>query len=213
MALSSKIEGFVLAGGRSSRMGREKALLDIGGVPLIVRTAQLVESVAGSATVVGETPGIRALGLHTVADDWPGAGPLGGIATALRVSRAPWSLVVACDLPYLTKAWLEYLVSRGLASDADAVIAMNASGAEPLCAAYGASAEWAIRSAVSLGNLKVRSMLENLRGEVIEPQEWKRFDSEGYLFKNMNSPEDYEEARERLGQGVAPETGADSDGR
>jgi molybdopterin-guanine dinucleotide biosynthesis protein A len=194
-------------------MGREKALLDVGGVPLIVRTVRLVESVVGLATVVGETAGIRALGLDTVNDDWPGVGPLGGIATALRVSRAPWSLVVACDLPYLTKPWLEYLVSRALASDADAVIAMNASGAEPLCAAYRDSAEPAIRSAVSLGNLKVRSMLENLRGEVIEPEEWKRFDSDGYLFKNVNSPEDYEEARERLGKRMAPDPGADSDGR
>jgi len=134
-------------------------------------------------------------------------------ATALRVSRLPWSLVVACDLPYLTRAWLEYLVARALASDADAVIAMNASGAEPLCAAYCQSAEPAVRSAVSLGNLKVRSMLENLRGEVIEPEEWKRFDSDGYLFKNMNSPEDYEEARQRLGKGVAPDAGADPDGQ
>ena len=99
---------YCLAGGASSRMGRDKALLELGGVPLIVRTARLVEAVVGSATVVGDTAAIRALGLRTVADDWPGAGPLGGIATALRVSSAPWSLVVACDLPYLTKPWLEY---------------------------------------------------------------------------------------------------------
>jgi molybdopterin-guanine dinucleotide biosynthesis protein A len=137
-----------------------------------------------------------------LADDWPGAGPLGGIATALRASSAEWSLVVACDLPYLTKAWLEYLVSCALASDADAVIAMNLDGAEPLCAAYRETAEPTIRSAVALGNRKVRSMLENLRGEVIEPADWKRFDSDGYLFKNMNSPEDYEEARARLGTGT-----------
>lgn len=202
MGEASQIAGFVLAGGESSRMGREKALLEIGGLPLILRTAQLVESVAGSATVVGDSAGIRGLGLRTVADDWPGAGPLGGIATALRASSAEWSLVVACDLPYLTKVWLEYLVSRASASDADAVIAMNQGGAEPLCAAYRGTAEPAIRSAVALGNRKVRSMLESLRGEVIEPAEWKRFDSDGYLFKNMNSPEDYEEARERLGKGV-----------
>jgi molybdenum cofactor guanylyltransferase len=202
MAMTAQVAGFILAGGESSRMGREKALLEIGGMPLILRTARLVESVAGSATVVGESPAIRALGLDTVADDWPGAGPLGGIATALRTSRAGWSLVVACDLPYLTRAWLEYLVSCALASDADAVIAMNLGGAEPLCAAYRETAEPAIRSAVALGNRKVRSMLENLRGEVIEPAEWKRFDSDGYLFKNMNSPEDYEEARARLGTGT-----------
>jgi molybdopterin-guanine dinucleotide biosynthesis protein A len=195
------IEGFVLAGGRSSRMGREKALLEIGGVPLIFRTARLVESVTGSATVIGESAGIRALGLRCVPDEWPGAGPLGGIATALRVSGAPWSLVVACDLPYLTRPWLEYLVGRALQSDADAVIAMNDGGAEPLCAAYCKSANATMRAAVSEGNLKVRSFLETLRGEVIEPEEWKRFDSDGYLFKNMNTPEDYEEAVKRLSAG------------
>ena len=65
-------------------MGREKALLEIGGETLIVRMAQLVESVAGGATVVGASASVRALGLRSIADDWPGAGPLGGIATALR---------------------------------------------------------------------------------------------------------------------------------
>jgi molybdopterin-guanine dinucleotide biosynthesis protein A len=201
MADTVKIEGFVLAGGRSSRMGREKALLEIGGVPLIFRTARLVESVTGSATVIGESAGIRALGLRCVADEWPGAGPLGGIATALRVSAAAWSLVVACDMPYLTRAWLEYLAGRAMESDADAVIPMNVDGAEPLCAVYRKSANATMRAAVSEGNLKVRSFLETLRGEVIEPEEWKRFDSDGYLFKNMNTPEDYEEAVRRLGGG------------
>jgi|SRR5579862_3794303 len=215
MADGRQIEGFVLAGGKSSRMGREKALLEIGGVPLIFRTARLVESVAGTATVIGESEGIRALGLRTVADDWPGAGPLGGIATALRVSGAPWSLVVACDMPYLTRAWLEYLVERALQSDADAVIAMNDGGAEPLCAVYRKSANATMRAAVSEGQLKVRGFLETLRGEVIEPEEWKRFDSDGYLFKNMNSPEDYEEAVRRLdigaGSGAGSGTGAGAD--
>jgi molybdenum cofactor guanylyltransferase len=78
---------------------------------------------------------------------------------------------------------------------------MNTRGAEPLSALYHERAEPAIRSALTLGNRKVQSMLENLRVEAIEPAEWKRFDSDGYLFKNMNSPQDYEEARARLGAG------------
>ena len=199
MNVARQVEGFVLAGGESSRMGREKALLDIGGEAAIVRAARLVESVTGDkATVIGESAAIRALGLQTVGDDWPGAGPLGGIATALRVSRAPWSLVVACDLPYLTKAWLEFLVARAVASEADAVLAMNTRGAEPLSAMYHERAEAAIRSALTLGTRKVTDALEKLRVEQIEAAEWKAFDSDGYLFKNMNSPEDYEEARTRL---------------
>jgi molybdopterin-guanine dinucleotide biosynthesis protein A len=136
MGTVQRIAGFILAGGASSRMGREKALLEFGGVPLIVCTARLVASVAGSATVIGDSAVFRSLGMRTIADDWPGAGPLGGIATALRASRALWSLVVACDLPYLTRPWLEYAVARALASQADAVIPMNVSGTEPLCALY-----------------------------------------------------------------------------
>src|ERR1700691_20244 len=187
------IAGFILAGGASSRMGRDKALLELGGVALIVRTARLVESVVGSATVVGDSAAFRSLGLRTIADDWPGAGPLGGIATALRASAALWSLVVACDLPYLTRPWLEYAIARALASQADAVIPMNASGTEPLCALYHQRAEPSIRRALLLGNRKVKNAVEDLRAEIIEPSEWKSFDSEGYLFKNMNSPADYEE--------------------
>lgn len=201
MTREGQIEGFILAGGESSRMGREKALLQIGGEPLIVRTARLVRSVAGGATVVGESVAVRALGLPILADDWPGAGPLGAIATALRMANAPWSLVVACDLPYLTKEWLEHLVARAAASEAkaDAVLAMNTRGAEPLSALYHKRAEPALRAALERGTRKVTDGLVSLRIEVIEPAEWKRFDSEGYLFKNMNSPEDYEEARARLG--------------
>jgi molybdenum cofactor guanylyltransferase len=195
---TNQIAGFILAGGASSRMGRDKALLELGGEALIVRTVRLVESVVGIATVVGDSAAFRSLGLRTIGDDWPGAGPLGGIATALRAGSAPWSLVVACDLPYLTKAWLEYAIARALASRADAVIPMNATGTEPLCAVYHQRAEPGIRRALTGGNKKVKDAIASLRVEIIEPAEWKAFDSEGHLFKNMNSPEDYEEARARL---------------
>jgi molybdenum cofactor guanylyltransferase len=199
MSSNQQIAGFILAGGESSRMGRDKALLELGGESLIVRTARLVEAVVGDAFVVGDAPAYRALGLRTIADDWPGAGPLGGIATALRASSVPWSLVVACDMPYLTKAWLEFLVSRALASQADAVVAMNGGGAEPLCAAYSKRAERSFRALLDGGMRKVHDSLKSIRVETIEPAEWKAFDSEGLLFKNMNSPADYEEARARFG--------------
>lgn len=190
--------GWVLAGGASARMGRAKALLEIGGVPFVVRTARLVESVAGSATVIGNPGAYQPLGLSAIGDDRPGAGPLGAIATALRASDAPWNLIVACDLPYLTREWLEYVVQRALASPADAVLPMNTRGAEPLCAAYHKRGEAAIRAALERGVRKVTDGLKDLRVDTIEPAEWKAFDSDGLLFKNMNSPEDYEEAKARL---------------
>lgn len=204
MSLRSTIAGFVLAGGASSRMGRDKALLEFAGVPMLFRTAGLLESVTGCVTVIGSPEKYRSLSLPLLSDDWPGAGPLGGIATALRASAAPWSLVVACDLPNLTAAWLEYLVGRALSSPADAVLPVAARGAEPLCAMYHKRCEPGIRAALSRGVRKVSEGLATLRWEAIEPAEWKCFDSEGGLFENMNSPADYEQAKVRLARRVKP---------
>lgn len=202
IARLQKIAGFILAGGESSRMGRDKALLELGGAPLIARAARLVESVAGSPTIVGSPERLGALGWKTIPDDSPGSGPLGGIATALRATEAEWNLVVACDLPYLTREWLEFLVGRALASDADVVLPMNERGAEPLCAVYSKRCDPVIRASLDCGTRKVTDGLTGLRIRTIEPAEWKAFDSDGLLFKNMNSPADYEEAKVRLAAGA-----------
>ena len=198
------IAGFVLAGGQSSRMGADKGLLEIAGQSMIVRAARLVESVVGAPGVVVGTPEkYRGMGLRAIADDWPGCGPLGGIATALRASEAEWNLVMACDLPYLTREWLEYLLQRARDSAEEAVVPMNLTpenkrGAEPLCAAYHKGCEPALRRALERGVRKVTDGLAELRVEVIEPAAWKGFDSEGLLFKNVNTPADYEQAKRKF---------------
>ena len=199
MNSSEHTAGFILAGGESSRMGRDKALLPLDGVPLVVRTARLVESVLRCIpTVIGRPEIFKPLDLRAIQDDWPGAGPLGGIATALRASESAWNLIVACDLPYLTKEWLEFLVRRALISQASAVIPASDRGIEPLCAMYHKRCESAVWLALDRGTRKVTECLTGVSVERIEPIEWKSYDSEGFLLKNMNSPQDYEEARRRL---------------
>ncbi|MFZ3333657.1 MAG: molybdenum cofactor guanylyltransferase [Candidatus Acidiferrales bacterium] len=204
MSFVAQIAGFVLSGGESSRMGVDKGLLEIDGVAVILRTARLVEMVAGPACVVGGVEMYRGSGLRAIADDWPGAGPLGGIVTALRASEAEWNLIVACDLPYLTRLWLEFLVERARASAADAVVPINVRGAEPLCAMYRTRCEAALRATLDEGTRKVTDGLTRVRVEYLEPAEWKCFDSEGLLFKNMNTPADYEEAKTRLAMRAQP---------
>jgi len=199
MSAEAQVAGFVLAGGESTRMGRSKAALELEGVPMLVRMARLVESVSGrTPRVIGEPKGAEAYGLGVIADEWPGAGPLGGIATALRASNTPWNLIVACDLPYLTRPFLEFLTTRALASQADAVVPTTTRGAEPLCAMYHQRCEVAIRAALERGVRKVQDGLRELLVELIDPFEWKAFDPDGLLFKNMNTPEDYEEAVRRF---------------
>lgn len=193
------IAGFVLAGGKSSRMGEDKALLTLDGQALLQRAAHLVGAATGANAVI---IGARRDGFADcafVSDDWPEAGPLGGIATALRVTSADWNLIVACDMPYLTRAWLEFVVGRAHASTADVVLAENNGGLEPLCAMYHKRSEGALWVALERGMRKVTEVLQTLNLDRIQLAEWQVFDASGCLFKNVNSPADYEEAKRRLG--------------
>ncbi|MBI1750676.1 MAG: molybdenum cofactor guanylyltransferase [Acidobacteria bacterium] len=193
-----QVNGFILSGGSSSRMGADKALLELAGQPLLLRAARPLDPLVASVTVIGDPARYASLGLAVVPDDVPGLGPLGGIATALRISRMPWNLVVACDLPYLTAAWLEFLVSRALASPAGALLPEGERGPEPLCAMYHARCAPVIVAALEHGVRKVTDGLAGLMIETLPHAEWKAFDSDGCLFKNMNSPADFAEARARL---------------
>lgn len=197
-AYAIPIAAFILAGGESSRMGRDKGLLELGGVPIVVRSARLVESVGAVPVVVGSPETYHELGLRAIRDDWPGAGPLGAIATALRASESPWNLILACDLPYLTRNWLTFLIERTRRSKADAILPVGRGGVEPLCAMYGKNCEPAIWLALDRGVRKVTDSLAHLLVDYIEPREWKIFDSDGFLFKNMNTVAEYEEAKARL---------------
>lgn len=180
-------------------MGRDKALLEIDGVTMIDRAIDLIRVLGFDPVVVGGTHETgKSSRASTIADDWPGAGPLGGIATALRDSEAPWNLMIACDMPYLTAEWLEFLMGRANGSTADAIVPMNEPGPEPLCAVYAKHGESAIRAGLDEGLRKVTDGLARLRVTYLESSEWKAFDSDGFLFKNMNEPADYEEARARL---------------
>jgi molybdopterin-guanine dinucleotide biosynthesis protein A len=198
MQRSQQVAGFVLAGGESVRMGREKALLELGGVPIVVRTARLLEALAGPPSVIGPPERLSGLGLRVVMDDWPGLGPLGGIATALRHADKPWSIILSCDLPYLSGKWLEFLIGRALLSPADALLPQNDGGPEPLCAMYHKRCEATVAAALARGVRKVTDGIAGLTIAYIPAPEWKAFDSEGRLFKNMNTPSDYEEARARF---------------
>jgi molybdopterin-guanine dinucleotide biosynthesis protein A len=196
------VAAFILAGGQSSRMGRDKAMLEVDGVTMLDRTMALIRGVGIEPVVVGAPRKFaRATkAASVIEDEWPGAGPLGGIASALRASQKPWNLVVACDLPYLTREWLEFLLARGLRSTADAVVPMNEGGPEPLCAMYAKCAVGPLVEAFEGGVRGVIQALTHIRVEYLERSEWKGFDSDGLLFKNMNAPADYAEAQRKLGK-------------
>ncbi len=177
--------GFVLVGGTSSRMGQDKALLPFRGTTLAGYAAQLVEDAAGSATLVGDPRLYGPLGYPVIQDTMPGAGPLGGIATALGASPADWNLIVACDMPGLTAKLLRALIEQAESDVGDCLVPHGASGCpEPLCAVYHRRCFGVIARALQCGVRKVTDGLAGLR--VVEPS----LEASG-LFVNINTPQDW----------------------
>jgi molybdopterin-guanine dinucleotide biosynthesis protein A len=175
---------------------------------MLARIVGLIrESGIGDVKVVGDAEKYGRFGLVCVRDMWPGEGPLGGIITALRNVESSregggslhgWNLMVSCDMPFLTREWLAFLVERALASEAQVVLAHSAHGPEPLCACWRTEAVETLQAAFERGVRKVTEGISLLRAEVLDERDWKRFDSAGRLFWNMNTQSDYEEARRIL---------------
>jgi molybdopterin-guanine dinucleotide biosynthesis protein A len=201
-----QVSAFILTGGVSSRMGKPKGLLDFGGQPLILRIARLIEPLASTVTVIGPLEAYEALGLAVIQDEQfngPGGndkaqGPLAGIATALTATRTDWNLILACDLPYIRSEWLDWLLARAVASTRQIVMPRTAGGLEPLAAVYRRECAEAIVAALRRGVRKVTDAMELFRVEFVTERDWGPVDPEGRVLRNMNAPEDYEEARRWL---------------
>jgi molybdopterin-guanine dinucleotide biosynthesis protein A len=198
-----QVAAFVLAGGVSSRMGRQKGLLEFGGQPLIVRTVRLIEPLVSEVIVVGTPERYSPLGLHAIVDRDFRSGedqeavrsPLVGIASALTVSTATWNLILACDLPYLTPEWVNWLLGRAVDSEAQVVMPRTPRGLEPLAAVYRRECAAPVVAALERGIRKVTDAMAELRIEFVLEAEWGRHDPGGRVLKNMNTPAEYEEAK------------------
>ena len=197
------VRGYVLAGGGSTRFGQDKALVEFDGRPMLVRMRELVSAVLGDATVIAAQGKYGSIGVTTVPDRWPGEGPLGGIITALALSAdatrpVQWNLIVGCDMPFLTREWIQFLAERALASRAEVIVPESASGLEPLCACSRTSAGAKLQQAFDSGVRKVTEAMKQLDMEILDEPVWKRFDTAGRLFWNMNTAADYREAQKVL---------------
>ena len=200
------VAGYVLAGGASSRFGGDKALAELGGLRMLERMGHLLREVSEEVSVVAPPGRYDEFGLRVAKDLWPGEGPLGGIITALLDAYARnrthrWCLIVGCDMPFLTKGWLAYLRERALASKACVVAPRSTLGLEPLCACWHTRATGKLQYALEDGVRKVTEAMKRIDLEVVDDKEWKRLDSDGRLFWNMNTRADYEEAQRALKAG------------
>ena len=182
-------DGYLLAGGRSSRMGRDKALLPLGGLPFAERIAREMPVGEGRLLVVGRN---SIGGLAGIPDLRPGLGPLAGIETALADCRADSALVVACDMPFVTRRLLEWLVDRSAAAPGRVVVPVDGDGRlAPLCGVYPRAALPVARELLDAGERRPRALLERFPSLRVEYAEYGHLPGADRFLRNVNTPEEY----------------------
>jgi molybdopterin-guanine dinucleotide biosynthesis protein A len=181
--------GLLLAGGRSSRMGVDKASLEFEGRALAVRVLETLREVADDVLVAsGDGRRLDWLEAEQVSDAVPDAGPLSALVAGLERSRHPLVAVLAVDMPFASPRVLRLLVDRW--DGEDAVVPVTGAGIEPLHAVYAAAAAPLLRRELDRGERSLRRALSALAVREVGPEEWRAADPTGRFARNLNRPED-----------------------
>jgi molybdenum cofactor guanylyltransferase len=180
----------ILAGGRSSRMGRDKSFVLLDGKPVIEHVLDRLHGLGLPICIVTNTPDSYAqYGLSMFADMLPEAGALGGLYTALHASTREYALCVACDMPFLNTDLLQYLID--LRKEEADIIAPRVHGyAETLHAVYRKTCLTPIREQIARGNLRISAFYDQVRVRFVKEGEVRRFDPDLRSFVNLNTPEE-----------------------
>jgi molybdopterin-guanine dinucleotide biosynthesis protein A len=183
--------GFVLAGGRSSRMGQDKALLTLGGEPLVKRAIRKLSEVCAEVAIAGGTEELTQFG-RVIPDESVGCGPLGGIVAALEQSSFQWNLFLAVDAPFVPVSVLKALLFMAAAFPSVCVMARTHGVMQPLCAVYSGKALEVLKQELAAGRWKVTRAIE-----AAGPVKVLDFDNTSW-FANLNTPEEFAEAERHL---------------
>ena len=178
-------------------MGADKAFVRVLGRPLIEDILARVAGLGAETIIITNRPDdYRRFGLPLFADVLPDKGALGGIYAALHYSSQPYTLCLACDMPFVVRPLLDYLLSLIPDANADAIVPRLAGEAEPFRAIYARAACLApIRAALDTGRMRVISFFPAVRVRFVDEPEIDRFDPQHLSFFNVNTPADLEQAR------------------
>jgi molybdopterin-guanine dinucleotide biosynthesis protein A len=204
MATKLSRMGFLLAGGKSSRMGAntDKAFLDFGGQTLLDRALTVMGAVCGSVTIVGDRVKFAkyrsskhdaAKYGSVVADIFPGCGPLGGIHAALVHSSADLNLMLAVDMPFVSQELLAFLFAAAESEDCRHVtvtVPRTSRGLQPLCAIYRRDFSAVAEQALRAGKYKIDAAFSSVSVRVIDESELAAAGFSERSFFNVNTPED-----------------------
>ena len=183
-----KASAIVLCGGRSRRMGRDKASLPFGNATLLERVVAAVASVTDEVVVVGRSSPTLSFA-RVMPDATEGLGPLGGLLTGLDAATRPLVLLVSCDMPLLVPEVLGRLLE--LVGDADACVPRIAGRAMPTCAVYATRVTDIVRARLQTDDRSLRGLLDTLRVRWVDADELRDVDPDLLSFLDCDTPEEY----------------------
>lgn len=193
---SPDVTAFILAGGKSTRMGADKAFVTLDGRTLLERSLEVARSVATDVRIVGDAAKFAAFA-PVVEDVFPGCGPLGGIHAALRASRTELNLMLAVDVPFVSQALLQYLIGRARDFTTATVTVAKAGGRwQPLCAVYQREFAGVAEEALRAGRYRIDALFAVTSIQVVEQNELEGAGFSLKMFRNLNTREELEAVRE-----------------
>jgi molybdenum cofactor guanylyltransferase len=191
------LTAFILAGGRSTRMGTDKAFVEYSGRTLLKRALDLARSAASDVRIVGSKEKFAAFA-PVVEDVIRDCGPLGGIHAALRTSPSELNLVLAVDVPFVSPAFLQYLIKQARdAPEASVAVPHGDEGWQPLCAIYRREFADVAELALRAGRNKITRLFDQVHTRVIDLGELEDAGFSPSIFRNLNTPEELEAEKRR----------------
>jgi molybdenum cofactor guanylyltransferase len=191
---SPGVTGFILAGGKSTRMGADKAFVTLDGRTLLERALELARSVTRDVRIVGDPAKFR-LFAPVVEDRFRDCGPLAGIHAALRASPTELNLILAVDVPWVTPSLLQYMIMHAENSAATATVPRTNGGWQPLCAVYRRQFADAAEKALRAGRYKIDALFAAMQTQALEEEELRTAGFSAKMFRNLNTREELEAAK------------------
>ncbi|MFA5321031.1 MAG: molybdenum cofactor guanylyltransferase [Smithella sp.] len=193
--MNANITGIILAGGMNSRMGVNKAFMEIDGTRLIDKILALYRQIFSEIIIVTNDPlsYTEQTDAIIVTDIYKGKGPLGGIYTGLFYAKNDYAFISACDMPSLNKDFILYMIEQ--AGKHDIIVPELPAGFQALHAIYSRRCIPAIKKMIFSDKLKIAGFFKEMRLLKITEEKIKPFDKDGRLFLNINTPEEFEKIK------------------
>ncbi len=190
------VAAFVLAGGRSSRMGRDKAFLELEGRTLLERTLEVLRWLTDDVRIVGPKGKFASYGT-VIEDKYRDRGPLAGIHAALAATQRELNLIVSVDTPFLDPEFLRFLVEKSREAQTLVSLARVGERLQTLCAVYRRGFAPYAEQALERGDNKIENAIGSLTISLISEDDLRKFAFDPTMFQNLNTPDDLERARLR----------------